>query len=122
MISDRGSASVVTAAILVAVMVLALGAADVARVLVAASNAQTAADAAALAAAQSLAFPTDVEPASVAAELAARNGARLRSCTCDPSSLEALVAVEVPVGALLLSAGDRVAVAEARAVVDLPGG
>jgi len=116
--TERGSATVVTAGILAAVLVLALGAADVARVLVAASRAQTAADAAALAAAQSLAFPTEIDPATTASELAERNGARLRSCACDPVGLTALVVVEVPVGALLLSADDRVAVAQATAIVD----
>ena len=117
---DRGSASLVTAAVLVAVMVLALGAVDVARVLIAAARAQTAADAAALASAQSLAFPTELEPAAVAEDLAERNGARLRSCTCEPPSLDARVAVEVPVGPLFLSSDDRTAVAEARAVVEVP--
>jgi secretion/DNA translocation related TadE-like protein len=118
--AERGSATVVTAAILAAVMVLALGAADLARVLVAVSRAQTAADAAALAAAQSLAFPSEIDPAVTAADLAARNGGRLRSCACDPVDLTALVVVEVPVGALLLSSDDRVAVARARAIVDAP--
>jgi hypothetical protein len=103
-------------------MVLALGAADVARVLVAAARAQTAADAAALAAAQGIAFPTETEPIDAAVELASMNGATLRSCTCDPVALEAFVVVEMPVGALLLSSDDRVVVADARAIVDLPGG
>jgi len=118
--TERGSASIVTAAILVGIMTLALGAADLARVLLAASRAQTAADASALAAAQSLAFPDEVEPANVAAGLAELNGGRLRSCVCEPPALEARVTVEVPVGPLLLSSDDRVAIAEARAVVDLP--
>lgn len=117
---ERGSASVVTAAILVAILTLALGAADLARVLLAAARAQTAADAAALAAAQSLAFPGGLEPTVVAADLAHRNGGRLRSCVCEPPLLEANVMVEVPVGPLLLSSDDRVAIAEARAVVDPP--
>ncbi len=117
---ERGSASLVTAAVLVAVMILGLGAADVARVLVAAARAQTAADASALASAQSLAFPTELEPAAAAETLARLNGARLRSCTCEPPSFEARVAVEVPVGPLFLSSDDRTAVAEARAVVEVP--
>src|SRR5207244_13569080 len=54
--SERGSVSVLAAGIMVALVVLALGASDVARVLSAASRAQTAADAAALAAAQELAL------------------------------------------------------------------
>ncbi len=121
MSSDRGSVSVIAAGVLVAVMVLALGAADVARVLVAASRAQTAADAAALAAAQGLVAPTGVEPSVSAGELAARNGARIRSCVCGAGTLEARVEVEMPVGPLFLSADDRIVVASARAVVDVPG-
>lgn len=120
--SERGSVTIVTAAILGAVMVLAMGAADVARVFLAASRAQAAADAAALAAAQSFVVPGDVTPEDAAVEFAARNGASLRSCTCDPVTLDALVVVEVPVGPLLLSGDDRVVTSQARAIVDVPDG
>ena len=47
---ERGSVSVIVAAIVAAMVVLGLGAADLARVLVAASQAQAAADSASLAA------------------------------------------------------------------------
>ena len=117
---ERGSASVLAAGILVAVMVLALGAADLARVLVAAAKAQTAADAAALAAAQSLAIPSDVDAPQAADDLAARNGGRLRSCACEQGTFEARVEVEAPVGRLFLSPDDLVVTARARAVVELP--
>lgn len=110
------------AAILALVCVLAAGGADVARVLVAASRAQTAADAAALAAAQGLALPTEVPAADAASEYAARNGAVLRSCTCWAGSFDARVLVEVPVGPLLLFRDDAVVSAEARAVVELSNG
>lgn len=119
--SERGSVSVIAAAILLATMVLALGAADLARVLVAASRAQTAADAGALAAGQSLAFPGDADPTAAAADLVARNGARLRSCACEPGTFEARVEVEMAVGRLFLSPDDLVVAAGARAVVELPG-
>lgn len=122
MSAERGSASLVVAAILLVVLVIASGAADLARVLVAASRAQTAADAAALAAAQDLAFPSGTLPEDAAAEYARRNGGRLRSCVCPVGSFEAAVLVEAPVGRLLLLRDDAVVVAEARAVVDLPGG
>jgi hypothetical protein len=102
-------------------MVLALGAADLARVFVAASRAQTAADAGALAAAQSLAFPTEVDAGTAAVDLAARNGGRVLACVCEPGTLEARVEVEVPVGRLFLSPDDLVVAARARAVVDIPG-
>ncbi len=115
---ERGSVSVVAAAILLATMVLALGAADLARVLIAASRAQTAADAGALAAAQELAFPGEVEPGVIAADLVARNGGRMRACLCEPGTLEARVEVEVPVGRLFLSLDDVVVAARARAVVE----
>ena len=117
---ERGSVSVIAAGILVAVMVLALGAADLARVLVAVSKAQTAADAGALAAAQSLAFPSDVDALRSAIDLATRNGARVRSCVCEPGTFEARVEVEMAVGRLFLSPDDLVVTARARAVVDLP--
>lgn len=116
---EAGSVSVVVAAILLVTMVLALGAVDLARVLVAASRAQTAADAGALAAAQSLAFPGGVEPAAAAVDLVVRNGGVVRSCGCEPGTFEARVEVEVPVGRLFLSSDDLVVAARARAVVDL---
>jgi secretion/DNA translocation related TadE-like protein len=118
--NERGSVSVVAAAILLATMVVTLGAADLARVLIAASRAQTAADAGALGAAQSLAFPGEIAPASVAADLAARNGGRMLVCDCEPGTLEARVQVEVSVGRLFLSPDDLVVGARARAIVELP--
>ena len=110
------------AATLLVVLVLASGVADLARVAVAASRAQTAADAAALAAAQGLAFPTEIAADATAREFAERNGARFRSCTCVTGSWDARVEVEVPVGPLLLFRDDVVVTAAARAVVDLPNG
>lgn len=118
--SQRGSVSIVVAAILAALVVLALGAADLARVLSVAASAQTAADAAALAAAQELAFPSELDPGEVAEEYAARNGAAMTSCRCDRDTFEAVVTVRSSVGPLLLFADDRAVVASARAVVDVP--
>jgi len=117
---DRGSASVVVAAVMAALVTLAMGAADVARVLGAAADAQTAADAAALAAVHEQAIPSGVEPSDLAAEYSARNGAELTACECDAGAFESLVSVRVPVGPLFLFPDDRVVVGEARAVVDLP--
>lgn len=117
---ERGSASVVSAAILLAVVVLAMGAADVGRVLHAKARAQTAADAAALAAAQSLAFPSDVEPAASAADLATRNGAILVGCACEEGTYEAGVDVRMAVGGLFLAPDDLSVAARAHAVVELP--
>ena len=86
------------------------------------SKARTAADAAALAAADELALPTGTDPAMLAAEYAARNGATLTACICDVGTFEADVAVTVRVDGLLLFQGARDTVARARAVVDLPTG
>ncbi|HET9722272.1 MAG TPA: pilus assembly protein TadG-related protein [Actinomycetota bacterium] len=116
---ELGSVSVVVAAILLVTMVVALGAADLARVLIAASRAQTAADAGALAAAQSLAFPGEVEPAAAAFDLVTRNGGRVRSCGCEPGTFEARIEVEMPVGRLFLSSDDLVVAARARAIVEV---
>jgi len=102
-------------------VMLALGAADVARVFAAASRAQTAADAAALAAAQELALPGGLlTPAEIAASYAVRNGAVLGSCACEPGSFSADVEVAVGTGSLFLAPDDLEVVASARAVVDLP--
>ncbi len=120
MSGQRGSASVVVAGVLASLLVLAMGAADVVRVLAARSAAQTAADAAALAAVQEQALPGGLEPAGLAAEYAARNGATLVACECEPGAFESTVSVRVPVGPLLLFPDDRAASAQARAVVDLP--
>ena len=119
--AERGSITVLSAAVMAALVVLAMGASDVARVLHAASRAQTAADAAALAAAQALAIDEPgPEPTALAGEYAARNGAALETCACDRGTFEASVTVHLQVGDLFLVAGDRTVRAEARAQVDLP--
>ena len=118
---ERGTVSIVVAGVLAASIVLALGAADVAKVLAVASRAQTAADAAALAAAQDLAVPTVTLPEDVARAYAEVNGATLVSCACPRDSRDARIEVRVPVGPLLLFGDDRVVIARARAVVDVPG-
>jgi len=119
--AERGSITVLSAAVMAALVVLAMGASDVARVLHAASRAQTAADAAALAAAQALAIDQPgPEPAEIAAEYAARNEAVLETCACDRGTFEATVIVRLPVRDLFLVVGDRTVRAQARAQVDLP--
>jgi secretion/DNA translocation related TadE-like protein len=119
--NERGSVSILVAAVIAALLVLAMGAADVARVFVAASKAQTAADAAALAAAQELAVPQDgPTPIDLAREFAERNGAVLDTCECEPGTFVATVSVRVGVRDLFLVAGDRAVVARARAEVELP--
>jgi secretion/DNA translocation related TadE-like protein len=119
---ERGSMSVVAAGVMVVAVVLALASADLAKVLSVAGRAQTAADAAALAAAQELVIPTaGSSPREVAASFAARNGAELVSCDCDVGSEEAVVEVRAAVGPLLLFGRDREVTSRARAVVDRAG-
>jgi secretion/DNA translocation related TadE-like protein len=119
--AERGSVTIVVAGLLAVVLAFSLGAADLARVLAASARAQTAADAAALAAVQELAIGSDRDASEPAAEYAGRNGAALVRCSCPPGGTEATVDVAVPVGELLLFSDDRFVQASARAVLDLPG-
>jgi Flp pilus assembly protein TadG len=109
------------AGVVSALVVLSMGAADLSRVLHAAAQAQTAADAAALAAAQALAIDEDgPTPASLAGEYAVRNGAALQTCVCEPGTFVATVSVSVSVGDLFLVGGARTVLARASAEVVLP--
>ncbi|MEO8293585.1 MAG: pilus assembly protein TadG-related protein [Actinomycetota bacterium] len=119
---ERGSVSIVVVALMAMALVLSMGMTDLARVLTRAARAQTAADAAALAAAQELATgsASGVEPADMAAAYAERNGAVLTACSCAAGGTEAVVTVSLPVGPLAFAPDDRVVTARARAVVDIP--
>jgi secretion/DNA translocation related TadE-like protein len=117
---ERGSVTVVAAAVLAMALVLALGGADLARTLIAQARGQTAADAAALAAAQELAVPRGLDPAEMAQDYAERNGGQIVTCDCDSGASEATVEVRVPVGPLLLFPDDRVVLARARATISMP--
>lgn len=120
MSGERGSVSIVLASSLLIVLVLAMGTADLGRALVARSHARTAADAAALAAAQELAVPSGLDPAAVAAEYVGANDAVLVTCRCVAGTSEAIVEVTVEVGDLWLLPSTVVITQRARAVVDLP--
>jgi secretion/DNA translocation related TadE-like protein len=117
---ERGSVSIVVAAGVGMALVVAMGVSDVGRALIASSRAEAVADLAALAAAQDLAMPSDVEPAASAQRYASANGAGFVSCACPAGSSEAIVTVAVEVEGFLLPIADRVVLASARAVVDLP--
>jgi secretion/DNA translocation related TadE-like protein len=118
---EDGSASLLVAGGVAALVVFSMGVADVARVMLAASRAQTSADSAALASAQALALDErEPLPEELAADYASLNGAVLETCTCDPGSFAATVEVRLPVGELFLFRDDREVVARARAEVDLP--
>jgi secretion/DNA translocation related TadE-like protein len=120
--SQRGSVTILAAAMLLVLGVLALGLADVGRVLAERERAQTAADAAALAAADQLALPSDETAAEAAAVEAAENGAHLVDCLCDPGTTQVDVEVSITVEGLRLYPGDHVVRAWARAVVSTGGG
>jgi secretion/DNA translocation related TadE-like protein len=113
---EQGSVSLVAAALLLVTVVLALLSVDVLQVLAAKDRAQTAADAAALAAAQELVLPSETPPAEFARHYAADNGATFVSCTCEPGSTEAIVTVERSVTLSFLG-GTRTVQATARAVI-----
>lgn len=118
--AERGSVTIVSAGLLVLALALSLFVADLARVLAASAQGQSAADSAALAAAQELALSGVRDPADVATEYAARNGASLVTCTCQEGAFQATVEVRMPVGPLLLFADDRSVTSSARAEVTLP--
>jgi Flp pilus assembly protein TadG len=115
--SQRGSITVLTAALMFLAGVLTLAAVDLLRAVQARAVAQTAADAAALAAAQEIAIPSGKTPQDVAAEYAGRNHAAMLSCTCEPGSSEAVVEVEASVDLVFVGA-DRTVRAAARAVIE----
>jgi secretion/DNA translocation related TadE-like protein len=119
--AERGSISVTAVAVMVVLLVMAAALTDVARVFDAASRAQVAADAAALAAAQEMVLPSSLGPAGAAGEYARRNGATLDSCECRLGSDEAVAEVRVEVGELLFLPRSPVLHARARAVVDWTG-
>jgi secretion/DNA translocation related TadE-like protein len=93
---------------------------QVGRAAVLRSDAQTAADAAALAAAQEIALPSGSTPEQMAADYAGRNGATIVSCTCEASTSEAVVQVRVPIHLVFLGP-DTAVDATARAVVGAGG-
>jgi secretion/DNA translocation related TadE-like protein len=120
--SERGSVSILAAAVMLMVVVMALATADVARALNAAARAQAPADAAALAAAQEMIAPTGESPSAAAARYANANGAELAECSCPPGGTEAVATVRVEISGLLLLRSGRVAARTARAVIDLSSG
>ena len=117
---ERGSMSLLATGVMATLMVLSLASADLARVLSTASRAQTAADAAALAAAQEQVLPTMGSPQTAAADYASRNGATLVSCNCPSDGEEAVVEVRADVGHLMLFGDGRTVTARATAEVELP--
>jgi secretion/DNA translocation related TadE-like protein len=120
---EGGSVSIVMLGVLVVALVLTLGAARLGAALIGRARADTAADAAALAAADALALGRGSAAAKTSArETATSNGARLMSCTCEGTTAEVVVEVDIPALAALAGPARGRAKAEVRpeCVVDLP--
>ncbi len=117
---ERGSVTVLTVTIVLFAAIVALVLADLLGVLASKSRAQTAADAAALAAAQEIARPSGTQPSAMAADYARRNGAILIGCECDGDAASAVVTVELPVKVIFVGA-DRHVRARAKAAVETSG-
>jgi secretion/DNA translocation related TadE-like protein len=123
-VREHGGVSVVMLAVLVIGLVLTTGAARLGGALVARARAETAADAAALAAADRLALGGSAAASrTAAAQTAASNDARLVSCRCAGTSAAVVVELDLPGWGGLLGPARGRARAEVRpeCVVDLPG-
>lgn len=115
--AESGAATVVATGVVLAAAILALVLADIGVVLRARTEAATAADAAALAAAPLTFLDTGVAPTEEAERFAARNGAALVSCSCrvDRSWNPRTIAVVVETRAETLLAGGVELVVSSRA-------
>ncbi|WP_285665621.1 Rv3654c family TadE-like protein [Actinorhabdospora filicis] len=109
---DRGSASVITIGIGLAVLLLAIGVAAIAAAMIARHQAQAAADFAALAAAPHALAGQEFACAS-ALHIAEANGGRLMRCAVD--GLDAVTTVSMSVDIPLPGLGSRTAEASSRA-------
>lgn len=120
---ERGSVTVVMGGIVAVTIVLSVAVAAVGSLYGAKTQAETAADAAALAAAVATYPPAaGGEPVSSAADIAARNGARLIRCVCDVDGrlVSRTVLVEISIGARVPIFGAVTVRAASRAEFD-PG-
>jgi secretion/DNA translocation related TadE-like protein len=121
---ERGAVTVLMLAVLVIGLVLTMGAARLGGALVGRARAESAADAAALAAADRLALGDGAGAArAAAADTATSNDARLVSCDCSGTTAEVVVEVDVPGWGALAGPARGRAKAEVRpeCVVDLAG-
>ena len=121
---ERGGVSIVVLAVLVIGLLITAGAARLGGALVGRARAESAADAAALAAADRLALGDDAGAArAAAAHTAASNDARLVACDCSGTTAEVVVEVDVPAWGALAGPARGRAKAEVRpeCVVDRAG-
>jgi secretion/DNA translocation related TadE-like protein len=119
--NQRGSIAILVAAGTLVMTLFSLAAADLGAMLFARARAQTAADAAALAAVvrQAPVLGQGDDPSAAAADVAEQNGTVLVSCACDVGTTEATVEVEAtPRLSFLRGWFGRRARATARAAVD----
>lgn len=117
---DDGLVSVLMLSLLALAALLCLAVADAANVLIARARAQTAADAAALAAAgvQWRVAGTG-DPSAAAQAIAESNGARLDACACDVRDETAVVTVSVATHIRMLGVAPGRVTATATAHVDI---
>jgi secretion/DNA translocation related TadE-like protein len=119
---ERGAVSVVVAAVAALSLVMSLLVLDLWRAVIARARAQTAADAAALAAAGSMWSRDGPDPTAVASAYAERNGGTLEACECPEGGPEAVVTVRITFGVTTIPGAHRDVRATARAVVEGLGG
>lgn len=120
--NDSGNAAILVLVGSLVMMVLLLALADLGIFLITRARAQTAADAAALAAAQELLPGSRTEPFEQAARFAVGNGARLVSCSCSIGERQAKVEVSVPIHFIIVGdLGVEEVRAKALADVELRG-
>ena len=117
---ERGGVTILMLVVLVFGLLLTLGVSRLGVAIVGRARADTAADAAALAAADSLALGRgSVAAADAARVTAASNGARLVSCVCTGTTAE--VVVDLDLGVLGSARGHAKAEIDPRCGFDLPG-
>jgi secretion/DNA translocation related TadE-like protein len=120
-VNDDGVVSVLMLSLLALAALLCLAVADAANVLLSRARAQSAADAAALAAAavQWRVSASTGDPAVRAQEIAEANGAQLESCVCELRDDAAVVTVSIPTRIRMLGVAPSRVTATATARVDV---
>jgi secretion/DNA translocation related TadE-like protein len=120
-VNDDGVVSVLMVSLLALAALLCLAVADAANVLLARARAQSAADAAALAAAavQWRVSGSRDDPTLAAQTIAEANGAELESCSCELRDDSAVVTVSIGTRIRMLGVAPRRVTATATAHVDI---
>jgi len=119
-VAEEGNAAIAVLGAGMVTLLIVMGLADIGIFFIARAGAQTAADAAVLAAAAELIPGSGQDPVGQARRFAESNGARLVECSCRPGARQAEVKVVTPVRFLMFSSGRQVP-ARARAEVNLAG-